>query len=123
MGADWFSRPLIFVTDIDVAGAFYVGKLGFSEPWRHVEQGKPLVAQLERSGCELLLTSQWPERAGSSIQFISLDDPEFQALQATCAAKGVATRRGRWGYDLLIIDDPDGNQLFFPYPNPSSPSS
>jgi len=24
---------------------------------------------------------------------------------------------GRWGYRLLVIDDPDGNQLFFNYPN------
>jgi len=22
-----------------------------------------------------------------------------------------------WGYRLLVIDDPDGNQLFFNYPN------
>jgi hypothetical protein len=28
---------------------------------------------------------------------------------------------GRWGYRLLVVDDPDGNQLFFNYPNETDP--
>jgi len=24
---------------------------------------------------------------------------------------------GSWGYRLLVVDDPDGNQLFFNYPS------
>jgi len=28
---------------------------------------------------------------------------------------------GSWGYRLLVVDDPDGNQLFFNYP--SEPAS
>jgi hypothetical protein len=27
------------------------------------------------------------------------------------------SRRVPWGYRLLVVDDPDGNQLFFNYPN------
>ena len=32
-------------------------------------------------------------------------------------AKGVPVKEGSWGYRLLVVDDPDGNQLFFNYPN------
>jgi hypothetical protein len=32
-------------------------------------------------------------------------------------AKGISVKGGSWGYRLLVVDDPDGNQLFFNYPN------
>jgi hypothetical protein len=55
--------------------------------------------------------------------FISLNvEPETQvaaldALRAEFEAKGVSVKEGSWGYRLLVVDDPDGNQLFFNYPN------
>ncbi len=39
------------------------------------------------------------------------------ALRAELEAKGVPVKEGSWGYRLLVVDDPDGNQLFFNYPN------
>jgi hypothetical protein len=39
------------------------------------------------------------------------------ALSAELEAKGVPVKEGSWGYRLLVVDDPDGNQLFFNYPN------
>jgi hypothetical protein len=54
--------------------------------------------------------------------FISLNfEPEAQvaaldALRAELEAKGVPVKEGSWGYRLLVVDDPDGNQLFFNYP-------
>jgi uncharacterized glyoxalase superfamily protein PhnB len=38
------------------------------------------------------------------------------ALRAELEAKGVPVKEGSWGYRLLVVDDPDGNQLFFNYP-------
>jgi hypothetical protein len=38
-------------------------------------------------------------------------------LRAELEAKGVPVTEGSWGYRLLVVDDPDGNQLFFNYPN------
>jgi len=55
--------------------------------------------------------------------FISLNiEPEMQvaaldALRAELEAKDVPVKEGSWGYRLLVVDDPDGNQLFFNYPN------
>jgi hypothetical protein len=57
--------------------------------------------------------------------FISLNvepaTPEAQvaaldALRAELEAKGVPVKEGSWGYRLLVVADPDGNQLFFNYP-------
>ncbi len=41
----------------------------------------------------------------------------LDALRAELEAKGVPVKEGSWGYRLLVVDDPDGNQLFFNYPN------
>ena len=32
-------------------------------------------------------------------------------------AQGVPVKEGWWGYRLLVVEDLDGNQLFFNYPN------
>jgi hypothetical protein len=31
-------------------------------------------------------------------------------------AEALAVKDGWWGYRLLVVDDPAGNQLFFNYP-------
>ena len=40
----------------------------------------------------------------------------LDALRAELEGKGVSVKEGWWGYRLLVVDDPDGNQLFFNYP-------
>jgi hypothetical protein len=39
------------------------------------------------------------------------------ALRAELEAKRVHVRDGYWGYPLMIVDDLDGNELYFPYPS------
>jgi catechol 2,3-dioxygenase-like lactoylglutathione lyase family enzyme len=126
---DWFARPVLHVTDVDASLRFYVDRLGFASPWRFDEGGKVFVAQVERQGCALILSSQWPQKVGKGLMFISLNvEPEtpealiaaLDALRAELEAKGVAVKEGSWGYRLLVIDDPDGNQLFFNYPSEST---
>jgi len=41
----------------------------------------------------------------------------LDALREELGAKCVAVKDGSWGYRLLVVDDPDGNQLFFNYPS------
>ena len=43
-------------------------------------------------------------------------------LRAELEARGVAVKEGSRGYRLLVIDDPDGNQLFFNYPSETASS-
>ena len=122
---DWFARPVLHVTDVDTSLRFYLDRLGFTSPWRYEENGRAYVAQVDRQGCALILASAWPEKIGKGLIFISLNvEPEtretaiaaLDALRAELEAKGAPVKDGRWGYRLLVVDDPDGNQLFFNYP-------
>jgi catechol 2,3-dioxygenase-like lactoylglutathione lyase family enzyme len=123
---DWFARPVLHVTDVDASLRFYVDRLGFTCPWRFDEDGTAYVAQVDRQGCALILAQRWPEKVGKGLMFISLNvEPEthqaavaaLDALRAELEARGVPVKDGSWGYRLLVVDDPDGNQLFFNYPN------
>ena len=38
-------------------------------------------------------------------------------LRAELEGHGVLVKEGSWGYRLLVVDDLDGNQLFFNYPH------
>lgn len=112
---DWFARPVLHVADVQASIDFYVSQLGFTEAWRHAEAGVLLVAQVERNGCALIFSCQWPEKRGKGLMFISLDPPVLDAIRAELEARGVNVKDGQWGYRLMVIDDPDGNQLFFNY--------
>jgi catechol 2,3-dioxygenase-like lactoylglutathione lyase family enzyme len=116
MSDKWYSRPVLFVADIDRSVDFYVQQLGFTEPWRYEEEGKPRVAQVERQGCELILSSQWPDRVGKGLVFVSLDLAVLDAVRTELEGRGVGIKDGQWGYRLMIVADPDGNELYFPYP-------
>jgi catechol 2,3-dioxygenase-like lactoylglutathione lyase family enzyme len=122
---DWFARPVLHVRDVEASLRFYVDRLGFTSPWRYDEDG---VAQVDRQGVALILADTWPEKIGKGLIFISLNvEPETQvaaldALRAELEAKGVSVKEGSWGYRLLVVDDPDGNQLFFNYPSETASS-
>jgi catechol 2,3-dioxygenase-like lactoylglutathione lyase family enzyme len=122
---DWFARPVLHVTDVEASLLFYVNRLGFTNPWHYDEDGRAYVAQVERQGCALILANTWPEKIGKGLVFISLNvEPQtreaavaaLDALRAELEAKGAPIKEGSWGYRLLVVDDPDGNQLFFNYP-------
>jgi hypothetical protein len=93
-----------------------VKQLGFTQPWRYEEEGKAWVAQVDRQGCELILSSQWPDKVGKGLMFISLVVGVLDALRAELEGRGVDVKDGQWGYRLMVIADPDGNELYFPYP-------
>src|ERR1700739_467118 len=120
---DWFALRVLHVKDVEASLRFYVNQLGFTNPWRYDEDGRAHVAQVDRQGCALILADTWPGKIGKGLMFISLNaEPETQVaalegLRAELEAKGVPVKEGSWGYRLLVVDDPDGNQLFFNYPS------
>ncbi len=122
---DWFARPVLHVADVEASLRFYVHGLGFTSPWQYDENGRVYVAQVVRQGCAVILADTWPEKIGKGLLFISLNvEPAtreaaiaaLDELRAELEAKGVQVKEGSWGYRLLVVDDPDGNQLFFNYP-------
>ncbi|HWI84992.1 MAG TPA: glyoxalase superfamily protein [Sphingomonas sp.] len=110
----WYSRPVLAVRDAPLALQFYEEKLGFKEDWRY-EEDKLRIVQVSRDGCELILSDQWPEDAGHARTFISLDPPDLERLLAELTARGVEVKTGHWGYTLAVVEDPDGNRLWFPH--------
>jgi catechol 2,3-dioxygenase-like lactoylglutathione lyase family enzyme len=122
---DWFARPIINVKDVETSLRFYTERLGFTSPWRYDDNGKVYVAQVDRQGCALILAKTWPEKVGKGLMFISLNvEPPtpktataaLDALRTELESRGVPVKDGSWGYRLLVVDDPDGNQLLFNYP-------
>src|ERR1700755_2994166 len=112
--ADWFARSVFHVKDVDASLKFYVDLLGFTSPWRDDENGKGLVAQVERDGVAIILAGNWPQKAGKGLVFISLNlEPDEQVaaldgLRAEFEDRGVSVKEDSWGYRLLVIEDPDG---------------
>ncbi len=123
---DWFARPVFHVKDVEASLGFYIDRLGFTSPWRYDEDGTAHVAQVDRQGCALILADTWPEKIGKGVMFISLNvQPEtheaavaaLDGLRAELEGNGVLVKEDCWGYRLLVVDDLDGNQLLFNYPN------
>jgi len=123
---DWFARPVLHVSNVEASLGFYVDRLGFTVAWRVEWDGRAHVAEVDRQGCALILSDEWPEKVGKGLIFISLNvEPAtheaevaaVDALRAELDARKVTVKDGRWGYKLLVVEDLDGNQLFFPYPN------
>jgi catechol 2,3-dioxygenase-like lactoylglutathione lyase family enzyme len=127
--ADWFARPVLHVSSVEASLRFYVDRLGFTVAWQFDEDGRVFVGQVDRGGCALILSDQWPAKVGKGLMFISLNaEPEtyagavaaLDALRAELEGRGAAVKDGWWGYRLLVVEDPDGNQLFFNYPKERS---
>jgi len=121
---DWFARPVLHVNDVEASVRFYVDRLGFTTAWRHEEEGKLVVAQVDRDGCALILACTWAEKAGNGTMFISLNaEPPskeaqaraLDALRAEFKDRGAEVRDGQWGYRVIMVADPDGNTLLFNY--------
>jgi catechol 2,3-dioxygenase-like lactoylglutathione lyase family enzyme len=102
---DWFARPVLHVKDVDASLRFYVNRLGFTSPWRHNEDDRADVAQVDRQGCALILADSWPEKIGKGLMFISLNvEPEtreaaiaaLDALREELEAKAVPVKEGWW---------------------------
>ena len=112
----WYSRPVFFVENVERSIEFYTSKLGFSKGSSYEEEGKILVGQVNRDDCEIILNCQQPQKTGRGRIFISIDIAALLTLRAEFENRGAPIKDGWWGYDTMIIEDPDGNELFFPYP-------
>jgi catechol 2,3-dioxygenase-like lactoylglutathione lyase family enzyme len=108
----WYTRPVFFVSDVQGALRFYIGRLGFEKKW-HEADGKGTVCQVNRGGCEIILC-QDDARQDRGRLFVSLTREAFEELRREIAERSVPTQQSWWGYDVIRIVDPDGNELLFP---------
>ncbi len=112
---NWYSRPVFFVRDAELALAYFTNTLGFAQDWNHQENGKAFVCQVSRPGLELIL-AQHEQKAGKGRVFVSLDPEQEEALRKEIAEQEIEAIDALWGMPIIQIVDPDGNELFFSLP-------
>jgi hypothetical protein len=83
--------------------------LGFIKKW-HEADGKGTVCQVDRGGCEIILCQDTAGSRQSRI-FLELSRDGVDQLHKEIASRSVPTKLAWWGYDVLQIEDPDGNEL------------
>ncbi len=72
------------------------------------------VCQVDRGECEIILAAD-PARKGKARRFIELTRDGLEELRRELAERSVPCATGWWGYAVIQIEDPDGNELFFPF--------
>jgi catechol 2,3-dioxygenase-like lactoylglutathione lyase family enzyme len=110
----WYTRPVLFVADVNRAIGFYVQMLGFEKGW-HEGDGAGTVCQVNHGECEIILCEDAP-RSGSGRLFIELTAAGFSDLRRDLIERSVPGKETWWGSDSLQVIDPDGNELLFPVP-------
>lgn len=111
-GHPWYTRPVLFVADVNRALRFYVDMLGFWKKW-HEADGAGTVCQVNRGECEIILC-QHPTRRDKARLFVELNVDELAELRRELVERSVPNKETWWGYDSIQIEDPDGNELLFP---------
>jgi catechol 2,3-dioxygenase-like lactoylglutathione lyase family enzyme len=98
------------VADLGRSIDFYVGRLGFVKKW-HEAGGTGTVCQVDRSDCEIILTEDAGRKDRGRL-FLELTPDGVRELLREIEERQVPTERKWWGYEVLRIADPDGNELF-----------
>ena len=108
----WYTRPVLFVSDVNRSLHFYTDMLGFEKSW-HEGDGSGTVCQVARGECEIVLC-QDATRTGKGRLFIELTSDGLASLRRELVERSVQSKNSWWGYDVIQIDDPDGNEPLFP---------
>jgi hypothetical protein len=104
----WYARPVFFVSDVTAALHFYLDQLRFEQAWH-----KDTVCQVNRGECEIILCEDVARQDRGRL-FVELRPEALAQLRRELTERSVPSRRGWWGYDVIVIADPDGNELLFP---------
>jgi catechol 2,3-dioxygenase-like lactoylglutathione lyase family enzyme len=97
---------------LQAALRFYIDQLRFEKRW-HAGDGKGTVCQVDRGGCEVILCEDAARKDGGRL-FVELNREGIDELRREIAERSLPTEKAWWGYDVVRIVDPDGNELLFP---------
>ena len=108
----WYTRPVLFVADVNRALRFYIDMLGFEKGW-HDGDGTGKVCQVNRAECEIILCEDAARRDKARL-FVELTQDGLAELRHEIVERSVPNEWSWWGYDVIKVVDPDGNELLFP---------
>jgi catechol 2,3-dioxygenase-like lactoylglutathione lyase family enzyme len=103
---------VLFVANVNRALRFYIDMLGFEKRW-HEGDGAGGVCQIDREGCEIILCEHDTRRDKARL-FVELTVDGLAALRREIVERSVPSEKSWWGFDVIKIIDPDGNELLFP---------
>jgi catechol 2,3-dioxygenase-like lactoylglutathione lyase family enzyme len=115
----WYTRPVLFVADVNRALRFYIDMLGFEKHW-HEGDGTGGVCQVNHGECEIILCED-AARAGKGRLYVELTFDALTALRREFIERSVPSENSWWGSDVIKVVDPDGNELLFPFSEPPKP--
>lgn len=108
----WYTRPVLFVADVNRALRSYIDMLGFEKRW-HEGDGTGKVCQVNRGECEIILCEDAARRDKARL-FVELTVDGLAEFRRELVERSVPSNHSWWGYDVIQIHDPDGNELLFP---------
>jgi catechol 2,3-dioxygenase-like lactoylglutathione lyase family enzyme len=117
----WYARPVLFVSDVNRALHFYTNVLGFEKAW-HENNGQGKVCQVDRAQCEIILCED-ASRGDKARLFVELTRDGLAEFIRELAERSIPNKNSWWGYDVIQLDDPDGNELLFPLQNSGGEAS
>ena len=117
----WYTRPVLFVSNVHRALHFYTDVLGFKKAW-HEGDGQGKVCQVNRAGCEIILCEEAGRRDKGRL-FVELTRDGIAEFKREIVERSIPNKKSWWGYDVIQIDDPDGNELLFPLPDSGGEAS
>src|SRR5690349_23020710 len=100
----WYTRPVLFVADVNRALWFYIDQLGFEKRW-HEGDGAGKVCQVNRGGCEIILCEDASRKDKARLS-IELTADGLAELRRQLDEHSVSSKETWWGYDSLQIEDP-----------------
>jgi catechol 2,3-dioxygenase-like lactoylglutathione lyase family enzyme len=106
---------VFFVADVNRALRFYIDMLGFEKAW-HSGDGTGTVCQVNHGECEIILCEEAARRDKARL-FVELTAEGLAAFRQELDERSVPNNKSWWGYDVIQIHDPDGNELLFPFPD------
>lgn len=122
MNEEFWTRPILRVRDVTGSITYYCEKLGFKKRWEHGRDGQLIIAEVGRSGIDVILDcdSVIPRAATPSVLSLSLHKPEtlgdlFRELTERGARIVAPPFEVVWQKDTYQMDvaDLDGNLLVF----------
>jgi len=113
--------PVVFVSDVTAAAAFYRDSLGFSIDFLHGEP--PFYGSVSRDGQrvhlkfvhEPVIVPSANDRDAFIVVFVEVDDADGLFAEYHAAGVTIAQRLENqpWGWRDFIVEDPDGNRICF----------
>jgi uncharacterized glyoxalase superfamily protein PhnB len=113
-----YCRPVFAVRDMNAAILYYLAALDFQHDWSvPPEAESPVCAQVSRGTMQILLWTE-PTIATPGRVYVSLEfEGELQALYEELVSKKAFVTSPPaprlWGPQGFIVEDLDGNQLYF----------